>query len=328
MNHHHHHHHHDASAVFSTDETLASFLNRSVAERIQIGVPVLDQTASFNRTDVVELCGPAATGKTEFLYAACLPHVLQAPNRHLVYLDLDYKFEPYRVSQMLHAMLEQEAHKRAPDPAVAEARKKQTQIERNLEAEEQRRRRHEEVRMTLERLHVFSCTNSLQFLATLKVLATDFVPSLYERGGSLGAIVVDNISAYYDVMREIKTNQAGASRRSAGAQEPQHSVVEAIVHSLTELRNMCDVPILVSRRTAREEYDDAANLIWNNFVVKRASLGCAVFRQQRRTADGPGHEPRTIDVSHVERTLRWVKGVTGATPGGVEFTIHPALGVC
>lgn len=321
--------------VLTTDETLGNFLSRSATQRIQLGVPVLDRTATFNRTDVVEVCGPAGTGKTEFLYAASLAHIMRAPTRHIIYLDLDYKFEPYRVQQLLHCLLEQEANLQPTAPAIAEERERTTQLHRNVDLEERRRQRGEEVSTTLERLHVFSCTSSLQFLATLKVLGTEFVPSLYERGGSLGAIIVDNVSSYWDVLKETKKNQTGFKRAGKGRDDrdqPQHSVIEAIVHSLSELRDMCDVPVLVSRRTAREEFHDVGNRVWNDFVVKRASLACGVFRQQKRAmatlaTDEQKREMQGIDVSQMERTIRWVKGVTGSTPDGVKFTIHPNLGV-
>jgi RecA/RadA recombinase len=284
--------------VFASDETLGHFLSRSASQRIHMGVPVLDRGARFSSTDVVELCGTAGAGKTEFLYAAALSHVLRAPNRHVVFLDLDHKFEPYRVSYLLQHLLQGEG----PGPLHGDPGSAP-------HGTEERKR---EVHEAFERVHVFSCTSSLQLLATLKVLTTDFVPSLYERGGTLGAIVVDNVSAYWDVLQEIKSNFHGTfvavheqNQQQQQKQKQQLSVIEAIVHSLRELQNMCDVPVLVSRRVAREEHHEAGNRQWNDFVSKRASIECCVV-QQRNQRD------------QIQRLLRWVKGEHGST----AFQIH------
>ena len=293
---------------------------------------VLDRAAegSFAKVDVVELCGPAGSGKTEFLYAAAISNVLQSPNRHVVYLDLDYKFEPYRVSYLLQHRLQGEGV--GQDGNARDENEAQPQ-DSLANAEEDRRRRREKVNETFERLHVFSCSSSLQFLATLKVLATDFVPSLYDRGGMLGAIVVDNVSAYWDVLQELKSKHVGASRASksrGGVEQP--SFVEAIVHSLIELRNMCDVPIILSRRVPREEFHDVGNRQWNDFVVKRASLGCTLSRCQggtlgrggdRRDGDPRGQRPEPADTRELERTIRWVKGERGST----TFVVHASRGI-
>ncbi len=283
---------------------------------------------------MVELCGPAGSGKTEFLYAAAISNVLQAPNRHVVYLDLDYKFEPYRVSYLLQHRLQGQSKEQSKEQSTMQDGVGAQPQGSSANAEECRRRRREKVNETFERLHVFSCSSSLQFLATLKVLATDFVPSLYDRGGTLGAIVVDNISAYWDVLQELKSSYAGSSRasKSRGGAE-QLSIVEAIVHSLTELRNMCDVPIILSRRVAREEFHEVGNRQWNDFVVKRASLGCTLSHGQpsgrggdRRDGHPRGHRTggsAAADTRELERTIRWVKGERGST----TFVVHASHGI-
>ena len=288
---------------------------------------------------MVELCGLAGSGKTEFLYAAAISNVLQDPNRHVVYLDLDYKFEPYRVSYLLQHRLQMDSE-RDEEEAVGQGANQQPTA---LSVEAKRQKLMEKVNKTFERLHVFSCSSSLQFLATLKVLGTDFVPSLYERGGTLGVIIVDNISAYWDVLRELKSNQIGSSKASKSrGGEPQLSMIEAIVHSLTELRNMCDVPVLVSRRVPREMFHDVGNRQWNDFVVKRASLGCRRGGQgghggqdgrggpkdgggprRRQIEHGKNQQNLSSDANHLERTLCWVKGEQGS----ITYIIHPSQGI-
>lgn len=57
------------------DENLGQFLSRSVSDTIKSGALILDRQTRFHKTDVVEICGQAGTGKTELLYSVrCLNH--------------------------------------------------------------------------------------------------------------------------------------------------------------------------------------------------------------------------------------------------------------
>lgn len=51
------------------DESLGQCISRYTKERISLGVPLLDRFTTFNKTDVLELCGQTGAGKTEMLYS-------------------------------------------------------------------------------------------------------------------------------------------------------------------------------------------------------------------------------------------------------------------
>lgn len=131
------------------------------------------------------------------------------------------------------------------------------------------------VTQTFEKLHVFRCENSFQFLATLKSLSIDFLPTLYSKGGTLGAILVDNISSYWDVQKELKDYRRSSSRRHSCSKEGT-SILESIRKTLEELQTLCQVPIFVTRRVPRAVRDNPSyqlNALWTDFTTKSASLG-------------------------------------------------------
>ena len=55
-------------AELAPDESLGQYISRSAQETIRLGVPLLDLSHAFNKTDVLELCGQTGTGKSELLY--------------------------------------------------------------------------------------------------------------------------------------------------------------------------------------------------------------------------------------------------------------------
>ena len=126
------------------------------------------------------------------------------------------------------------------------------------------------VKQALGRLHVFRCNSNLQFLATLKILATDFIPELYAGGGRLGAIVVDNLASYWDMHKELKDQRRCSRAHDDALKIP--SALGAALGNLTELQNLCDIPIFVSRRVSGR-YDLATqqqntNRMWRDFTTK------------------------------------------------------------
>lgn len=128
---------------------------------------------------------------------------------------------------------------------------------------------------TFEKLHVFRCENSFQFLATLKSLSIDFLPTLYSKGGgTLGAILVDNIASYWDVQKELKEYRRSSSRRHSSAKEGTH-ILESIRKTLEELQTLCQVPIFVTRRVPRAVRENPSyelNALWTDFTTKSANL--------------------------------------------------------
>lgn len=173
-----------------------------------------------------------------------------------MYLDLDHKFDIFRMSNLLQCKIETLLrHDNTQNPD-------NTKNEDILQI----------VTDAFEKLHVFSCKSSVQVAATLKVLVTAFVPQLYHEGESLALVIVDNISAYWDMLRELRQG----SQASRGQQNQMTFFLEAIMKNLSEIQNLCEIPLVISRRlrgtgeSSTQEPD--TNRLWKDFTTKSAHL--------------------------------------------------------
>jgi len=140
-----------------------------------------------------------------------------------------------------------------------------------------------------DKLHVFSCKNSAQLASTLKVLATDFVPQLYHDGEMLGLVILDNISAYWDVFSDLRPGYQRSVRPS---------FLGAIMKSLSEIQNLCEIPIIISRRIRGTGDSDGKEhdicRVWKDFTTKSIhleKLGHPVVAKSQTT---PGYKMRWI----------------------------------
>lgn len=61
------------------------------------------------------------------------------------------------------------------------------------------------MKQSFEFLHVYKCKNTFQLLATLKIIPSTLIPRVYNSGGALGCIILDNVTAYWDLAKEIKS---------------------------------------------------------------------------------------------------------------------------
>lgn len=173
-----------------------------------------------------------------------------------MYLDLDHKFDIFRMSNLLQCRIET--------------------LLRHDDTQNPDYTKNEDILQILtgafEKLHVFSCKSSVQVAATLKVLATTFVPQLYHEGESLGLVIVDNICAYWDMLRELRQG----SQASRGQQNQMTFFLEAIMKNLSEIQNLCEIPIVISRRlrgtgeSSIQEPD--TNRLWKDFTTKSVHL--------------------------------------------------------
>jgi len=171
---------------------------------------------------------------------------------HVVYLDLDYKFDIFRMSNLLQnkvegiirpEMLQESNHTRTEDIL-------------------------EIVTGAFEKLHVFSCKSGAQLAATLKILATDFVPQLYNTGEMLGLVILDNITAYWDMLNDLRQGYQHRLTRT--------SYLETVMKSLSEIQQVCEIPIMISRRLRgtgqSDEKEPDINRAWKDFTTKSIHL--------------------------------------------------------
>lgn len=97
-------------AFLSPDETAHQFFTRVRLEHARTGLRWIDERLTLRPGVVVEVAGPTASGKTELLVQAAVHSLLLpliAPERanQVVYLDLDGKFDPVRLVQVLDLRL-------------------------------------------------------------------------------------------------------------------------------------------------------------------------------------------------------------------------------
>jgi hypothetical protein len=127
-------------SLLQPDETVLDYLSRDLAQRVETGIQILDCGSSLHMTDVIEICGRGGAGKTEILYSVrelfyfsdaavfdasayniakiitqsflqvassyILPHSIDGvefggKDRHIIFFDLDYKFDIVRMSEVL-----------------------------------------------------------------------------------------------------------------------------------------------------------------------------------------------------------------------------------
>jgi len=63
------------------------------------------------------------------------------------------------------------------------------------------------VKTALEKMHIFSCKSTFEFVATLKVLPASLISKMYSLGGTLGAVIIDNIAAPWDIQRLFRSQK-------------------------------------------------------------------------------------------------------------------------
>lgn len=176
----------------------------------------------LNQGDVIEVQGPAASGKTHFLYhmlATCLiPSQYQGKQlggwgKAAIFFDADSKLDISRLHELLVSRLIRLFGQEEPLPAMP-----------TVEWDEV-------ATQCLENLHVFRPTSSVQLAVTLihlpKYHATD--PRLQD--AEIGLLVVDSLSAFYWRDRyslEQLRDAADSSFHTALPPNPLHHVVKAL----------------------------------------------------------------------------------------------------
>jgi DNA-repair protein XRCC2 len=170
--------------------------------------------ASCKRGDVIEVQGPAASGKSHLFYyllASCvLPASYSSVNlsgwgKAAVLLDADHKFDVKRFSQLLRSRVGRLSLNSATVEAIATK--------------------------ALGLLHVFQPTSSHQLVATIQHLPMYLATNLPEV--DLGLVAVDSITAFYwpDRYLQEQTRSCNHSR----PQSPLNDVLAAL-HSLAQSR--------------------------------------------------------------------------------------------
>ncbi|KAI1793884.1 hypothetical protein LXA43DRAFT_998789 [Ganoderma leucocontextum] len=218
-------------------ESLQTFLSSVRRELCSAGatlIPALDTHLSsvnanrtshqwpLNRGDIIEVQGPAASGKTHFLYhilATCLmPSHSQGKylggwGKAAILFDTDGKFDISRLHELLVSRFTRRLRQEEPHYASLP-----------VELEELATR-------CLESLHIFRPTSSAQLAVTLIHLPKYHVTNPRLQDTEIGLLAVDSLSAFYWRDRyslEQTRDAADGSSHAALPPNPLHHVVKAL----------------------------------------------------------------------------------------------------
>ncbi|EIN14184.1 hypothetical protein PUNSTDRAFT_38523, partial [Punctularia strigosozonata HHB-11173 SS5] len=182
--------------------------------------------SSLNRGDVLEIQGPASSGKTHFIYhltSICLlpdhldGHRLGGWNKAAVVFDCDDAFDVIRFKQLLDSQI---SHLIARSSAGASE-------SGPVRADEQQREKL--VTDCLQHLHVFRPTSTLQLAATILNLPSYHLEN--DPDVEIGLLAVDSISAFYWPDRftvEQLCLGENISLKDLGSLNPLHHVLKAL----------------------------------------------------------------------------------------------------
>eukprot|EP00026_Physarum_polycephalum_P008449 Phypoly_transcript_08535.p1 GENE.Phypoly_transcript_08535~~Phypoly_transcript_08535.p1 ORF type:complete len:341 (+),score=45.97 Phypoly_transcript_08535:203-1225(+) len=163
------------------DETAQALFHRAAHSKLKTGITLFDTDArGLKNGDIVEIYGPTSVGKTELLYSVIVSCVLPRKWNDVtigghgvgvIYFDNDYHFcMPRLISIIEHRVRD------ALDPTM------------NATDEDIQ----ELITLSLARLQVFHCKDSLQFIVTLQS-----IPLLLESDSTIKVLMIDSISAFY-----------------------------------------------------------------------------------------------------------------------------------
>lgn len=250
-------------SLLQPDETVLDYLSRDLAQRVETGIQILDCGSSLHMTDVIEICGRGGAGKTEILYSVAssyiLPHSIDGvefggKDRHIIFFDLDYKFDIVRMSEVLQQRVGNCILKsKSPLQADDDLQQRVASL----------------VKTALEKMHIFSCTSTFEFVATLKVLPASVIPKMYSLGGTLGAVIIDNIAAPWDIQRFFRSQKWQSKAKACVSSYPMGSIIK----SLTEIQRLCHVPLILSRRisysdSSEQDVTKLDRTDWRDFTTK------------------------------------------------------------
>jgi DNA-repair protein XRCC2 len=185
--------------------------------------------ASLNRGDVLEIQGPASSGKTHLLYhltIVCLSpeyhegHYIGGWNKAAVIFDCDESFDVIRLEQLFCARLSRLISRSAAIPDSGVGAGGALLHEPNI---------NRLVMNRLAHLHIFRPTTSLQLAATLLNLPSYHVKN--DPDVEIGLLAVDSISACYwpdrFTVEQLRLGENLASK-DVGSLNPLHPILKAL----------------------------------------------------------------------------------------------------
>lgn len=221
--------------ILQPDESAAAYLARTYTKPVHTGVHLIDKHIPFRAGQILEVAGPSGSGKTQLLLSAAATSILPVQYQgihcgghgdYILYLDLDGKFDVFRLLQILEArcLAALTSARTAPSehPTLAEAI----------------------ITNAMSRFHLVQCYNSFELLTTLKSLEYSWpVLNSHPTKPVISALFIDNTAAYYHIDRAIR----GASGAGKGGPLNAMKVQTAIAHSIRKLMEIQRIPVIASK---------------------------------------------------------------------------------
>lgn len=165
----------------------------------------MQPASACKRGDVIQVQGPAASGKSHLLYYMLMNCILspklQGWGKLAVLVDADRKFDVHRFDRLLRSRVKRLLPLDSSDAEVA-------------------------ITTALDLLHVFQPTSSHQLTATVQHLPMYLSTNLPE--AELGVLAVDSITAFYWSDRFF-CEQARLANRSSAPVRPKNSLNQVFV---------------------------------------------------------------------------------------------------
>lgn len=175
------------SEAAGTAESAAALLARVHVAPLKTGLPFVDAVCALRPGHVLELVGPAGSGKTEALLqvavSVVLPRELGGEAGAALVLDLDGKFDALRLVEVLLLR-------------IRAGRLPQQQAEQQYAA-------------CMERFFLLRCHSSLDALRSLQGLDGLLASAGARAGTPVRVLLVDNVAAHYWVDRAQRPGHAG-----------------------------------------------------------------------------------------------------------------------
>ncbi|KAJ7954500.1 DNA repair protein XRCC2-like [Quillaja saponaria] len=253
------------------DESAKEVLDRVFMERPFLLLPPLHRVP-LRVGNVVELVGPSPSAKTQILIQAAISCILPKEwngvqygglDHPVMFIDLDCRFDILRLSEMLkHRIME----------ATGSMKKRGGEL-KNAEKSISDRTRKPDIAFD-EKLFIFCinrflyvrCSNSFEFLATLKLLHHRLWKEKETHGNSVHLLMIDSIGAFHWVDRAstfLPLRDNDRCRKSLFLQ----GVSEAVVQEIKKLLRVHPMLIIATKSTILgDRYSSTSSEVKWNFM--------------------------------------------------------------
>ncbi|XP_019451420.1 PREDICTED: DNA repair protein XRCC2 homolog [Lupinus angustifolius] len=235
------------------DETAADMLSRVSTIR-PFSLPPPLHTVPLRVGNVLEIVGPSPSAKTHILIQVAinciLPKHYGGLDQLAMFIDLDSRFDIMRFSQILihRIRITLEPHNGGPDYD------------------------HTLYNLCMSRFLYLRCSNSIEFLQTLKTLNRRLEKEKEVHGLSVHLLMIDSIGAFHWVDRASMFSSLRDNNRKLFLQ----SVSEAVVKDIKKLLQVHPMLVIATKSVIYgDRYFTASNEVKGNFIKDNCEEKCS-----------------------------------------------------